>query len=87
MNFRIVTGALPLAALIAAAGCGGSQPAAPDPSLVAAPPPSTDQPKVRDETTEYVQADVPALHPIHFESTSTRSRATPGSCSRTSPRS
>ncbi|MGH2571502.1 MAG: OmpA family protein [bacterium] len=65
--FRSVTGALALASLIAAAGCGGSQPAAPEPSLVAAPPPSTEQPKVRDETTEYVRADVPALQAIHFE--------------------
>ena len=64
---RIVTGAFALAALIVAAGCGGSQPAPPESSIVAAPPPSTDQPKERDETTEFVQADVPALQPIHFE--------------------
>ena len=64
---RIVTGAFALAALIVAAGCGGSQPAPPESSIVAAPPPSTDQPKERDETTEFVRADVPALQPIHFE--------------------
>jgi peptidoglycan-associated lipoprotein len=63
---RIVTGALGLASLMAAVGCGGSQPAAPDPSLVAAPP-STEEPKERDETTQFVRAEVPTLEPIHFE--------------------
>jgi len=64
---RIVPGAFALASLLATIGCGGSRPIASDPAPMATPP-SSEGPKVRDESLEFVvEADVPALEPIHFE--------------------